>query len=83
MFGNAPRYLPLRNPATLMESFAAVKDTPISEGISLQFRFELSNPFNRVVFGGPVNDMSAQSFGTIGSQANAPRNIQLGLKLNF
>jgi len=82
-FGNAPRYLGLRNPATLSESFAVLKDTAIRERMSLQFRAELSNPFNRVVFAGPSGDMSAQSFGTIASQANNPRNVQLGLKLIF
>ncbi len=80
-FGNAPRYLALRNFGTRSESFAVVKDTALHERVSLQFRLELSNPFNRVVFGSPVNDMSAQSFGRIGSQQNNPRNLQLGLKL--
>jgi len=82
-FGNAPRYLGLRNPATLEESFAVVKDTAIRERTFIQFRAEMSNPFNRVVFAGPSGDMSSQSFGSIGSQANSPRNIQLGLKLIF
>jgi hypothetical protein len=82
-FGNAPRYLPLRGPATLNESFAVVKNTLVTERTTVQFRAELSNPFNRVVFGMPSTDLSSPSFGTIGSQANNPRNIQLGLKLMF
>jgi hypothetical protein len=81
-FGNTSRYLSwLRGPASLSESFAILKDTPIREQINLQFRTEISNPFNRVVFSDPQTNFSNANFGQIGSQANTPRVIQLGLKL--
>jgi hypothetical protein len=82
-FGNAPRYLPLRNPKPLSESLALLKDTALRERVSLQFRLEIWDPFNRVVFASPVNDLSAQNFGQLVSEDyfHNPRNIQLGLKL--
>ena len=82
-FGNAPAYLPVRQPAFKQESFGIFKDTRIAERLNLQFRTEMSNPFNRVVFGAPVGDLSAGNFGKITSVANSPRNIQFGLKMTF
>lgn len=81
-FGTVARFLGnLRKPATYSESMALLKDTRLSEQFNLQFRLEISNPFNRVIFGGPATDISSPDFGTISSQANNPRNVQLGLKL--
>ena len=82
-FGNAPIYLNVRQPSFITESFGAFKDTRIYERLSLQFRMEMSNPFNRVVFGAPTTDLSSASFGKISSVANSPRNIQFGMKLIF
>jgi hypothetical protein len=82
-FGNAPVYLPVRQPNFKTESFGVFKDTKIKERAVLQFRMEMSNPFNRVVFGAPVSDLSAGNFGRITSVANSPRNIQFGLKMLF
>jgi hypothetical protein len=80
-FGNAPVYLHERQPYFIQESFGAFKDTRIGERITHQFRLEMSNPFNRVVFGGPSTDLSAANFGRIGGQGNGPRVIQFGMKL--
>ncbi len=52
-FGDAPRYLGARSPAQLSESLSALKDTRWMERYDLQFRMEVSNSFNRVVFGAP------------------------------
>ena len=82
-FGNAPVYLPARQPNFKTESFGLFKDTRFTERATLQFRMEMSNPFNRVVFGAPVADLSAGNFGRITSVANSPRNIQFGLKMIF
>jgi hypothetical protein len=83
-FGNAPVYLGVRQPSFIQESFGAFKDTRFAgERLNLQFRMEMSNPFNRVVFGAPVVDLSAVNFGKIVSQGNSPRNIQFGLKMIF
>lgn len=82
-FGNAPVFLSVRQPAFITESFGVFKDTVIVERLKLQFRTEISNPFNRVVLGGPSTDFSAGNFGRISSQGNSPRVIQFGLKLIF
>ena len=62
---------------------ALLKDTAIKEGINLEFRAEAFNTFNHAQFGQPdgnVNDNS--SFGLI-TTANAPRIMQVSLKLLF
>ena len=80
-FGNAPVYLPVRQPYFISESVGLFKDTRIFERLTHQFRFEVSNPFNRVTFGAPSTDLSAANFGIIGSQGNSPRVIQFGMKM--
>jgi hypothetical protein len=82
-FGNAPMYLRERPQAYKTESFGLFKDTKFAERASLQLRVEISNPFNRVVFGNPSTDFSAPNFGRVGGVANSPRVIQFGLKLLF
>jgi len=51
--------------------------------LNVQFRAEFYNLFNHVQFGGPNGSVTSQSFGQVTSQANNPRDIQFGLKLNF
>ncbi len=81
-FGNAPRYTNARIPTRLSESMGLLKDTRIGERFNLQFRFETSNPFKRVVFGGPTSNFSSGAFGRIGSDCGG-RQITLGLKLYY
>jgi hypothetical protein len=62
---------------------ALLKDTPINEGMNLEFRTELFNAFNHAQFGlpdGNVNNLG--SFGIVHT-ANPPRIMQLSLKLLF
>ncbi|MEZ5367224.1 MAG: hypothetical protein R2748_34025 [Bryobacterales bacterium] len=81
-YGNTPRYLSnVRGPMYMEESFALFKQTQITERISHQFRFEVANPLNRVVFGNPVTNFAAGNFGRITGTQYTPRNIQLGMKL--
>ena len=82
-FGSAPRYLEIRGPARLDESFAISKNTRIGEGVTHQFRMEILNPLNRVVFGSPVTDITQVNFGRISSTQINPRQIQFGMKLMF
>jgi hypothetical protein len=79
--------------------FSIVKNTPISEGVSLQFRAETFNIFNRVNFGPPNTTVFSipsgnpatlnpaqpysASAGFISTLAANPRQIQFGLKLLF
>ena len=67
----------------LDESFAVFKQTKIGERVTHQFRVEMQNPLNRVVFGNPTTDFTSAAFGRISSTQIGPRNIQLGMKLIF
>ena len=64
--------------------FSVSKSTLLFEGLNLQLRAEFFNTFNHVVFLDPaVNLQSPQTFGVITTQGNDPRQIQLGLRLDF
>ncbi|MBM3754618.1 MAG: hypothetical protein FJW38_11640 [Acidobacteria bacterium] len=82
-YGSAPRALEVRGPGRLDESFAFFKNTNIGERVKTQFRVEMQNPLNRVVFGNPIMDFTSAAFGRIGGVQVGPRNIQLGMKLTF
>jgi hypothetical protein len=65
------------------------KSFTIKERLRAQFRFEAFNVLNHTLFGGNINTNAADSngnFGTWQPQSNTqgyPRQLQLGLKLNF
>ncbi len=82
-YGSAPRALEARGPMRMDESFAVFKQTRIGERFVHQFRMEMQNPLNRVVFGNPIVDFTNAAFGRINSTQVGPRNIQLGMKLIF
>jgi hypothetical protein len=83
-FGTAARsYTDLRNPSYLNENFGLLKRFGITERITLTFRAELFNAFNRTVFGMIQSNVSNANFGRATSQANAPRQGQLALRLDF
>ncbi|MBI1899099.1 MAG: hypothetical protein HYS04_21575 [Acidobacteria bacterium] len=50
------------------------------EKMRVQFRLEALNAFNTVQFGNPNTSVTSSSFGRVTSQANAPRQLQVGLK---
>ena len=81
-FGNAPPRLAVQGPHSLQESFAILKNTKITERVTHQFRFEVNNPMNRVVFRNPNTNITSANFGRI-SGVGAPRNIQFGMKMMF
>jgi len=60
-----------------------LKTTLVTEKLKLQFRCELINAFNRTWFASPNVDPASGSYGRVSGQSNAPRNIQLALKLMF
>lgn len=56
----------------------------ITERWNAQFRFEMFNVFNTPIRPGPNTDSTSTNFGWVPiGQNNIPRQIQLGLKLNF
>lgn len=96
-FGTAPvrdgaiRQLPFYN-----EDISIIKRTNINERVSVEFRADFLNVFNRVVFGfDQGGDQYGQaissggigggvnSFGHVSGQSNPPREIQFGLKINY
>jgi hypothetical protein len=81
-FGNAPRYLEVRGPMWMDESFSVFKDTHITERVRHQFRMEITNPLNRTIFGNPTTNLTSSNFGRITSTLS-PRVIQFGMKMFF
>lgn len=83
-YGNSPRTLgDLRAPGVANFDFSGVKNTRLSERLTLQFRAEAFNLFNRPQFGPPDTALGDNVTGTISSQVNSPRELQFALKLLF
>jgi hypothetical protein len=87
-FGNAPRTLPLRSFAYYNEDLSARKDFHIWESMTMQFRSDWFNAFNRTdfatIFTGTNNPQDPHSgFGSVPAQGNQPRTIQFALKALF
>ncbi|HXK04927.1 MAG TPA: carboxypeptidase regulatory-like domain-containing protein [Verrucomicrobiae bacterium] len=60
------------------------KNFNIMEKVRLQARFETYNTFNHPRFAAPNSDPTSSSFGLVApSQQNAPRTVQMALKLSF
>ena len=83
-FGSSARsYTDLRNPSNLNENFGLLKKFRFAERLTVTFRAEWFNAFNRVVFASPQANVSNAQFGRITAQANPPRQGQLALRLDF
>ncbi len=81
-FGNvSPRVPDVRVDGIRSHDLSLFKDFRILERLRAQFRGEFLNAFNTPRFGGPNTSVTSSSYGVISSQANAPRQIQFGLKL--
>jgi hypothetical protein len=63
--------------------FSAVKETKVTERVSVQFRAEFFNLFNHEQFAPPVGSIGAQNAGHILQGANQPRLGQFALRMNF
>jgi hypothetical protein len=87
LIGNSPRTL-CCGPGINNFDFALLKDTPITEHKSLQFRAEFFNIANHAQFVNPSaapgasGDFASGTFGQV-VRARDPRLIQFGLKLIF
>jgi len=85
-FGNAGRFIPsLRGDGTKNLDFSVFKTTQLTEHTKVEFRAEFFNLFNHPQFAPPDTSFGRtnQKFGTVSSQANLPRDIQLAMKLYF
>jgi hypothetical protein len=83
-FGNATRNNPkVRSPWSFNENLSLSKDVNVTEQVSVTFRAEAFNIFNRVRWGGPNTTANSNNFGQVLSQGNDPRRMQFALKLTF
>ena len=83
-FGNmGPRVSDIRNDGTFNWDLSIFKNFRVVERVNVQLRAEALNAFNTPRFSGPNTSVTSSSFGVITSQANTPRQIQMGLKILF
>jgi hypothetical protein len=83
-FGNmTPREPEIRTDGIFNWDLSVFKNFKVTERLGVQFRAEALNAFNTPRFSGPNTSVTSSSFGVISSQANAPRQIQFGLKVMF
>jgi hypothetical protein len=80
--GNSGRNT-LRGPHTNVFDFSLVRDFPIKESLKLQFRWEVFNLFNAVLFGQPNNNVTSGAAGQITTLSGDPRVMQFALRLSF
>jgi len=62
---------------------ALIKNTPLREGIQLQFRAEAINALNHPQFLAPNTSPSSSAFGQVTAEWSSPRTIQFALKILF
>lgn len=84
-FGTAGRTVPdVRVPGMVNWDVLIEKRVVVTERVGVDFRTELYNALNQVVFAGPNTTVTSGDFGRIRlSQANRPRQIQFGLRVSF
>jgi hypothetical protein len=77
------RLADVRAPGINNWDLSAIKDFKAFERMTVQFRAEFFNAFNRTQFGMPNTSITSATFGQITSQYNIPRQIQFGLKIMY
>jgi hypothetical protein len=80
--GNAGRNQ-IEGPGYNYWNISAMKETPINERFSLEFRAEFYNAFNHPNFSPPNNTLIPGEFGIISGTDIYPRTMQFSLKLLF
>ena len=82
-FGNVSRTIPLHGPGQANWDLSLFKTFKVKERVNLQFRAEAINALNTPMFRNPNTAFGAGAFGTITSQANFPRLLQLGARIGW
>jgi Carboxypeptidase regulatory-like domain len=83
-FGNMSRNVTeYRTPASLNEDLNVNKSFVIREALTVDFRVEMFNAFNRHIFNKPDTGITDPNFGQINSTLNGPRNMQSVLKIHY
>jgi hypothetical protein len=62
---------------------SVIKNNRITDKVNAQLRADFFNALNHPSFAAPNLSPTSSAFGTITSQANLPRTIQLGLRIAF
>jgi len=75
------RFANLRADGAHNFDFSVIKNTSITEKVSIQFRLEFFNAFNHPTFNGPELSPVNTNFGNITSQSNLARTTQMALRL--
>jgi hypothetical protein len=73
----------LRGPHTNVFDFALMRDFDLHKQYKLQFRWEVFNLTNSVLFAQPDSALTDSSVGTITSLAGDPRFMQFALRFSF
>ena len=82
--GNTGRTLPdVRGPGAANQDLSLIKNTPITERVTLQLRFEYFNIFNTPQFALPNTALGSGQFGRITATQGLPRVGQVAAKINF
>jgi hypothetical protein len=83
-YGDVGRVLgDVRSPSFSNVDFSLFKVFSLTDSARLQVRGEAFNLLNRPVFGLPNTAVGSLAYGTITSQRNDPRQVQLGLRIFF
>jgi hypothetical protein len=81
-FGNAGATSPeLRTDGVRNLDLSLFKVVSLADRLRLQARLEVFNALNRTQFGSPNTSVTSSSFGVVTTQANTPRQLQLGVKV--
>ena len=82
-FGNLGRNI-LRGPSSKRIDVSLIKNTRITERISLELKWDIFNIFNIVNFANPNSDLTDETdFGQITRTVGSPRVMQFGAKFRF
>jgi hypothetical protein len=82
--GNASYYNnQLRQPWIRSENISLNKQVKIREAVLLNYQVNIFNPFNRTDFGGVNTTITSSAFGRPTAAQLGPRNITMGLRLEF
>lgn len=73
----------LRADAVNNWNVSLMKETTFAERFHARLQIDAFNLANRTQFGVPNVNPAASQYGTITSQANSPRTLQLGLKMSY
>lgn len=72
-----------RNPWYRNEAISLNKKFRIYESVALNYQINMFNPFNRTDFGGIQGNVASPNFGRPTGPMVGPRNITMGLRLEF